>query len=226
MKKSFLSTRVACCLLFFVANTTGQVWGATIAVTNAGFEIPTLADGSIELNFTSAGSGWTPNNTGVAGIWNPPTSAYPSEAPEGQNVSFVNGNGNFIVQNLNAFVSADLTYTLQVDVGKRLDLPGTDWSYSVDLIIANTSGPSGILAQDFGLLSPNPGQFLTSTVTYTAPSTGTVLGSQLAIRLRNWDTEQVNFDNVRLTAVPLPAAVYLFGIGLLGLIGIARREKA
>jgi len=28
MKKSFLSTRVAACLLFLVAGVTGQVWGA------------------------------------------------------------------------------------------------------------------------------------------------------------------------------------------------------
>lgn len=221
--KSGLSSRVAACLLFFVANATGQVWGATIAVTNAGFEDPTLADGTI-TNFTV--NGWTLSSSGVAGTWNPPTSAYPSEAPEGQNVSFVNGSGNFIVQDLNVFVTADLIYTLQVDVGKRLDLPGTNWNYSVDLIIAGTTGTSGILAQDFGTLSPSPGQFLTSTVTYTAPSSGTPIGSELAIRLRNWSTEQVNFDDVRLTAIPLPAALYLFGSGLLGMIGIARHNRS
>jgi hypothetical protein len=36
------------------------------------------------------------------------------------------------------------------------------------------------------------------------------------------------FDNVSMTvaAVPVPAAVWLFGSGLLGLIGVARRKKA
>jgi hypothetical protein len=32
-------------------------------------------------------------------------------------------------------------------------------------------------------------------------------------------------DNVTVSSVPLPAALYLFGSGLLGLVGIARRKK-
>ena len=34
------------------------------------------------------------------------------------------------------------------------------------------------------------------------------------------------FDNIVVTAVPIPAAVWLFGSGLLGLVGICRRTKA
>ena len=33
------------------------------------------------------------------------------------------------------------------------------------------------------------------------------------------------WDDVSLTAVPVPAAVWLFGSGLLGLVGMARRKK-
>ena len=33
-------------------------------------------------------------------------------------------------------------------------------------------------------------------------------------------------DNVWVNAVPIPAAMWLFGSGLLGLVGIARRKKA
>lgn len=43
-------------------------------------------------------------------------------------------------------------------------------------------------------------------------------------------TADYYFDNVSITAdvnpVPVPAAVWLFGSGLLGLIGVARRKKA
>jgi hypothetical protein len=41
-------------------------------------------------------------------------------------------------------------------------------------------------------------------------------------------TSEAYFDNVSVTveAVPVPAAVWLFGSGLIGLIGIARRKKA
>jgi hypothetical protein len=33
------------------------------------------------------------------------------------------------------------------------------------------------------------------------------------------------FDNVTISEVPAPAAIWLFGSGILGLIGIARRKK-
>lgn len=40
---------------------------------------------------------------------------------------------------------------------------------------------------------------------------------------RDWDFDWVRFD---VAPVPVPAAVWLFGSGLLGLVGIARRKKA
>jgi hypothetical protein len=35
----------------------------------------------------------------------------------------------------------------------------------------------------------------------------------------------VYFDNIKVDAVPLPSAIWLFGAGLIGLAGIARRKK-
>ena len=35
----------------------------------------------------------------------------------------------------------------------------------------------------------------------------------------------INFDVVSITGVPIPAAFWLFGSGLLGIIGVARRKK-
>lgn len=38
--------------------------------------------------------------------------------------------------------------------------------------------------------------------------------------------ERTQFDNIIVGAVPIPPTLYLFGSGLLGLIGISRRKKA
>ena len=40
----------------------------------------------------------------------------------------------------------------------------------------------------------------------------------------SWDS--ITLSNVATSAVPLPAAIWLFGSGLIGLVGIARRKKA
>jgi hypothetical protein len=39
------------------------------------------------------------------------------------------------------------------------------------------------------------------------------------------NSDYVYLDNIVLSAVPVPAAAWLFGSGLLGLIGVARRKK-
>lgn len=42
----------------------------------------------------------------------------------------------------------------------------------------------------------------------------------------NFNASGVFYDNLNVSAVPVPAAVWLFGSGLLGLVGVARRRKA
>lgn len=45
--------------------------------------------------------------------------------------------------------------------------------------------------------------------------------------LIDWDNDTVFIDNLHFgTVIPIPAAVWLFGSGLLGLIGLSRRKKA
>jgi len=60
------------------------------------------------------------------------------------------------------------------------------------------------------------------------------IGGDLAIRLSaikglgGNPLSQGQFDNVRLdfSPVPIPAAVWLFGSGLIGLLGVARRKQS
>ena len=50
--------------------------------------------------------------------------------------------------------------------------------------------------------------------------------TEIAISTDAFDgADSIGIDNFTIDSVPLPAAVWLFGSGLLGLIGIARRKK-
>jgi hypothetical protein len=53
----------------------------------------------------------------------------------------------------------------------------------------------------------------------------------LQIRIEMVDNDSgprdvTGLDNIQLSSVPIPATVWLFGSGLLGLVGMARRKKA
>jgi len=59
-------------------------------------------------------------------------------------------------------------------------------------------------------------------------NTGSRTSVQVAFAINGSGTSRVgvSFDDFYLTAVPVPAAVWLFGSGLLAMFGIARRKKA
>jgi len=225
---ALVSSRLATCLLGFTVCATGSAWAVSIPVTNPGFEDPFKVEGA-PITYNDI-VGWPPNpatSLNISGTFNPTTAYYDGEAPEGQMIAFVNGTGQFIYQTINQEITPGLTYTLQVDVG-RSKFATAGWDYQVELRGYRSSDNSYIqlLASDTSL-APELGQFLTSTVTWTAPdSLGGLAYDRLGIGLVNLGSVQVNFDDVRLEAVPIPAAAWLFGSGLLGMVGIARKKKA
>ena len=90
------------------------------------------------------------------------------------------------------------------------------------------SGNPGGEAGDI-LLAPQDGfevsDWTNITATLTAPA-GTQ--SLEVFLLHNYigNGGSLFWDDISVTAVPVPAAVWLFGSGLLGLVGVARRRKA
>ncbi len=66
------------------------------------------------------------------------------------------------------------------------------------------------------------------TVDFTIDLAGTGLldGSELALRWEFTCANDVIEGAVGVPAVPVPAAVWLFGSGLIGLVGVARRKKS
>lgn len=178
-----------------------------VNINNYSFEHTVLAVGQNNVGIY----GWT-NSSG--GAFHPSTASF-TTVPDGVNTAWLNGGS--AAQTLSTVLTANTSYTLMVDVGDR-----KDWNYFPGYNIALMAG-STVLASDSSL-TPNNG-FLTSIVNYTALSSNPLLGTALTIRLTSYGT-QVNFDNVRLdvTTVPVPAAAWLLGSGLLGLIGVARRK--
>lgn len=161
------------------------VQAVPVTVTNAGFETDALADGA----FTSGTlSGWT--LAGAAGAFNPTTTHFTAEAPEGSNTAY--SNGPTITQAVTTAVSGTL-YTLTVLVGDRADtaFPGFTVGIQVNgVTMASATSPA-----------PADDAFTLVTVQYTA--TGGDAGLPLGILLDS-DGVQTNFDDVRLDAAAPP----------------------
>jgi Ca2+-binding RTX toxin-like protein len=193
----------------------------SIAIENAGFEVPTLADGGFTFGSVPGWEIYDPNNlvpdsptneTSNISVFNPDVSYYPGEAPEGENVGDVyliqdpfSGFAG-LSQTVDAVLSPNTQYTLQVDVGNAagvfegLDLTGFP-GYRVELLAGGE-----VLAADNNTLSIAEGTFGTLTVTYNSTADASLLGEPLEIRLINplqGPGLEVSFDNVRLTATTI-----------------------
>jgi len=171
-------------------------------------------------------------------------------APEGDLVGILFGFGDQpsagageygIEQTLAAVLQANTTYELSVEVGNIgsgtglsgdfFDLSGF-LGYRVELLAGNTT----IAVDDNTLVIPEA-EFATSTVSFTTGGAPALLGQNLGIRLVNVNGPpggddpnidvEVDFDNVRLSATPVPAptTLALLALGLAG-IGFSRRSES
>jgi hypothetical protein len=189
------------------------------------------------------------NNTGSVDV--PPEGDYVEYTYIGDNF----GMGHVgLQQTLTATLMANSQYDLSAAVGNLqtatsprtgnfLNFDGFP-GYEIQLLAGET-----LLASDFTSADPGEGQFEIASLSFTSDNSHlSLIGQALGIRLINqnmdifgcaesstsndsiceiWNSE-VDFDNVALSvsAVPVPAAVWLFGTALIGLVGFGKRRKA
>lgn len=177
-------------------------------VINASFEDPVQGPGG----FNASGvPGWSAvESIGAWGAFHPTVASWGYTASHGNQVLYING--GTVQQATNSVLNVGGTYTLMVDVVRRPDF-GTD-NYAVRLLVGDT-----VIAEDISTLTPAPGDFATSVLTYTVLDGDPLAGQNLTIQLGGGS--QVNFDNVRLE---VPGAGPLTVLALSGLL-IRRRAR-
>jgi hypothetical protein len=166
-----------------------QASAGPISIVNPSFEAPALAPGTFNSGAGGPITGWT--NTGFSGVFYPIIGFNFFSIPDGHQTAVI-ASGT-VSQVLSAALLNSTTYTLQVDVGARLDcctLP----AYAVQL----WAGPT--LLSTAPIVSPAPGNFLTATAAYTSLAADPSAGQALSIVLNSVSGSQVNFDNVRLNS--------------------------
>ena len=217
----------AVCALTFCLLTTGA-WADSVPILNASFETtntlsPNCAGTGCAYNFAIPDWNNISNNTS-AGSFRPGSNTlyFTSPLPSGNIVAFINGGG--ISQTLGVSALPDATYTLSVDVGRRVDVSGVN--YSLNLL--DGSNILGSCTQSGSNASIAAGTFAGITLTCTTGST--VPAGLLGIELTG-DGRQVNFDNVQLNvstvSTPEPGALAFTFVGLFmgGLLFLRSRRN-
>ena len=139
-------------------------------------------------------------------------------------VTMGGGNSNGIGTYTYAGSAIDLSSYIKLGFDWGADLAGA----SVDIIVGDGSSTStaaswSSLAATGGSAPGNLVMQALMGITWGSVNSSAVTEIQFAVKgVQNLDSI---IDNISLSPVPVPAAVWLFGSGLLGLIGIARRKK-
>jgi len=166
-----------------------------VTVPNAGFESPAVANGAV-----GTAANWSIIGGVDAGVWNPTSTNYTAEAPEGLNIGYVYSDtaGTGLSQVLSATFQADASYTLSVKVGQSNTYAAS--GYTVQLLANGVVLTGG---QDDNTNPPAADSFVTSTINYTYNvADAALVGQPLEIRLLGKGLAvggETDFDDVQLT---------------------------
>jgi hypothetical protein len=182
-----------------VISTAGNITLSAADDFNSTMLSTVAAAGNITISVGVEGLGIADGDTGDA------TLAGDYDAGGIFNISGDNGDNTFDLNPLGANLDIDAVLGLEIYGGGGADLFRITPS---DTTVINIFGGTDSDVLDY---------FGPGFVTYTDSSSGIITAAGFS---------DVNFSNIEtLNIVPIPAAAWLFGSGLIGLIGIARRKK-
>jgi len=208
----------AFCALAFCLLASGA-WGDSVSIQNPSFESFNTLDQSGGCNTGSTACfnngpipGWS-TIAGGFGSFAPNSTFFSLPLPDGSIVAFTNG-GTLSQTLAGISLLPNVLYTLSVDVGRRLDVNGANYSLSLrDGSFFCTSG-----SQSIDLITAGTFQ----DITLTCATGATVPGGFLGIELTG-DGRQIDFDNVRLDVVSTPTpepSVLVLMLTTLGVVGL------
>ena len=206
----------------------GLTHAYAVTVNNASFESPALAGSGGIGPYNSSFVDWA-GSDGIFGTWKPNDRF--DTIPQGAQVAYIYSGSGLIAQTTAEILKAGYTYTLSAQVGWRdptADEPFEFGGGKIELLAGATVLKSATVCAfgcDFG--APLARKWATVSLDFTADGNTPGLDDPLTIRLSKLTTaatHHTSFDTISLTAVPLPAAAWLFGSALLGL-GWARRSR-
>ena len=208
----------AVCALTFCLLTTGAR-ADSVTIVNPSFETtntltPNCAGTGCAYNFSIPD--WTIGGINAsAGSFQPGSSSiyFNTALPDGSIVAFINTGS--ISQTLTGIsLLANSVYTLSVDVGRRNDVAGVN--YSLNLL----DGSNVFCSTPAGSNNSSIAAGTFADITLTCATGATVPGGFLGIELTG-DGRQINFDNVQLdvtsstVSTPEPSVLALTFVGLL-----------
>jgi hypothetical protein len=179
-------------------------FASLITIVNPSFESPsepnTYSSGGAG-NLTAI-TGWTISGPGSAGVWNlvGTYAGYIATPPDGSQVGYINGLAT-VSQTLGVDLTPNTTYDLSIWVGGRTDNPflNPGSAYSISLL-----GGANILSSVNPIVPPTGGWTELSTTYTTGPSVTPATPLGIAITSIG---SQLDFDDVKVTAVPEPTTI-------------------
>ena len=217
---------------------TSEAHAVLIPVTNPSFEDPATANFSV-----GAPTGWSPFPAPgglVTYFVVNETGRYPTGADDGDQAAQITisstdpSDVGVLFQPLAATLLPDTVYTLSVALAVSTGDAGAGFSNGGALIeLFADSGLTFLTGVTTPAVSTD-GFWTTYTTSYTSPSAGPAIGSQLLIRLQangnGVNFTSLAFDDVQLTAVPVPepSTVLMASLGAvsIGLVGWRRKRSA